>query len=66
MVAQLVMTMLFYVSQPFEFLELADYEKNVNRQIHKYNAYRKAARSIIESPNKITSGKEALKLVSLI
>ena len=29
-------------------LELADFEKNVNRQIHKYNAYRKAARSIIE------------------
>ena len=43
--------------------ELADYEKNVNRQMHKYNAYRKAARSIATSATPIKSGKEASKLV---
>lgn len=42
--------------------ELADYEKNVNRQVYKYNAYRKAARTIIDHPTKITNGKEAKKL----
>ena len=26
--------------------ELADYERNVSRHIHKYNAYRKASRAI--------------------
>lgn len=42
--------------------ELADYEKNVNRAIHKYNAYRKAASAIGKHNEKITSGKEAKKL----
>ena len=42
---------------------MADYEKNVNRQVYKYNAYRKAARAIIDHPAKITNGKEAKKLV---
>lgn len=46
-----------------EFLmELADYEKNVSRNIHKHNAYRKAA-SVLASHNKrIESGDEAKKL----
>ncbi|CAF0946994.1 unnamed protein product [Didymodactylos carnosus] len=35
--------------------ELADYEKNVNRMMHKYNAYRKAATSIAKVDHKITS-----------
>ncbi|ELU13474.1 hypothetical protein CAPTEDRAFT_143306, partial [Capitella teleta] len=42
--------------------ELANYEKNVNRQMHKYNAYRKAAGAIAKHPEKINSGKEAKKL----
>uniref|UniRef100_A0A3Q1EIA0 DNA polymerase n=1 Tax=Acanthochromis polyacanthus TaxID=80966 RepID=A0A3Q1EIA0_9TELE len=43
-------------------VELANYEKNVNRAIHKYNAYRKAASTIAKYPNKIKSGEEAKKL----
>ncbi|CAM9794595.1 DNA polymerase beta [Lampetra fluviatilis] len=42
--------------------ELANYEKNVNRAIHKYNAYRKAAAVIAKYPNKIKSGSEAKQL----
>uniref|UniRef100_A0A6I8P5P6 Crossover junction endonuclease MUS81-like HHH domain-containing protein n=1 Tax=Ornithorhynchus anatinus TaxID=9258 RepID=A0A6I8P5P6_ORNAN len=42
--------------------ELANYERNVNRAIHKYNAYRKAASVIAKYPNKIKSGAEAKKL----
>lgn len=42
--------------------ELANYEKNVNRAIHKYNAYRKAASSISKYPNKLKNGDEAKKL----
>uniref|UniRef100_A0A8C0J496 Crossover junction endonuclease MUS81-like HHH domain-containing protein n=1 Tax=Chelonoidis abingdonii TaxID=106734 RepID=A0A8C0J496_CHEAB len=42
--------------------ELANYEKNVNRAIHKYNAYRKAASVISKYPSKIKSGAEAKKL----
>ncbi|XP_043842088.1 DNA polymerase beta isoform X2 [Dromiciops gliroides] len=42
--------------------ELANYEKNVNRAIHKYNAYRKAASVIAKYPSKIKSGAEAKKL----
>lgn len=44
-------------------VELADYEKNVNRNIHKYNAYRTAASSLAHHPTKITNGKEAKALV---
>jgi len=44
-------------------IELANYEKNVNRQMHKYNAYRKAAGVIARYNKKITSGAEARKLV---
>uniref|UniRef100_A0A673CA22 DNA polymerase n=1 Tax=Sphaeramia orbicularis TaxID=375764 RepID=A0A673CA22_9TELE len=43
-------------------VELANYEKNVNRAIHKYNAYRKAASTIAKYPHKIKSGEEAKKL----
>ncbi|XP_018584158.1 DNA polymerase beta [Scleropages formosus] len=43
-------------------IELANYEKNVNRAIHKYNAYRKAASVIAKYPEKIKSGAEAKKL----
>uniref|UniRef100_A0A8V5GVB2 DNA polymerase n=1 Tax=Melopsittacus undulatus TaxID=13146 RepID=A0A8V5GVB2_MELUD len=42
--------------------ELANYERNVNRAIHKYNAYRKAASVISRYPGKIQSGAEAKKL----
>ncbi|XP_072490739.1 DNA polymerase beta [Notamacropus eugenii] len=42
--------------------ELANYERNVNRAIHKYNAYRKAASVIAKYPSKIKSGAEAKKL----
>lgn len=43
-------------------IELANFEKNVNRAIHKYNAYRKAASVIAKYPHKIKSGTEAKKL----
>uniref|UniRef100_A0A1Y1MJA5 DNA polymerase n=1 Tax=Photinus pyralis TaxID=7054 RepID=A0A1Y1MJA5_PHOPY len=46
-----------------EFLsELAEYEKNVNRNIYKYSAYRKAASALSSHPIRITSGKEARAL----
>jgi DNA polymerase beta len=47
---------------PTHFLELADYEKNVSRNVHKYNAYRKAASVLASHPTRITSGREAKKL----
>ncbi|CAK8681375.1 DNA polymerase beta-like [Clavelina lepadiformis] len=43
-------------------IELSDYEKNVNRAIHKSTAYRKAASAIAKYDKKITSGKEAKQL----
>ncbi|GIY25403.1 DNA polymerase beta [Caerostris extrusa] len=43
-------------------LELADYEKNVNRNIHKFRAYSTAASSLAQHPVRIKSGKEALAL----
>ncbi|BES87960.1 DNA polymerase [Nesidiocoris tenuis] len=46
-----------------EFLiELADYEKNVNRNIHKHNVYRKAANVLASHPTRIKNGDEARKL----
>eukprot|EP00049_Salpingoeca_infusionum_P009348 m.155279 g.155279 ORF g.155279 m.155279 type:complete len:351 (+) comp14309_c0_seq3:218-1270(+) len=42
--------------------ELADFEKNVSRHMHKHNAYRKASRAVAVYPKRITSGKEAKKL----
>lgn len=43
-------------------IELATFEKNVSRNIHKYNAYRKAAGVISNHPEPIHSGEEARKL----
>ncbi|KAK7111393.1 hypothetical protein V1264_011031 [Littorina saxatilis] len=43
-------------------MELATYEKNVNRAMHKYNAYRKAAGIIAKHPTQIMSGDQAKKL----
>ncbi|KAK6187459.1 hypothetical protein SNE40_005484 [Patella caerulea] len=43
-------------------MELANYEKNVNRQMHKYNVYRKAAGLLNKHPTRIKSGDEAKKL----
>jgi len=42
--------------------ELANYEKNVNRNVHKHNAYRKAAGVLSKLPERIKSGAEAKKL----
>lgn len=42
--------------------ELAEYEKNVARNMYKYKAYLQAARAISEHPTRITSGKEAKQL----
>lgn len=49
---------MFYLN----FVELADYERNTNRNIHKYNAYRKAASVLALHPKRIKSGDEAKKL----
>ncbi|CAG9785698.1 unnamed protein product [Diatraea saccharalis] len=43
-------------------MELAEYEKNVSRNIHKYNAYRKAASVLALHYKRIESGDEAKKL----
>lgn len=48
-------------STPF-FSELADYEKNVNRDMHRYNAYRNAAAAVAQHPTRITSGSEARQI----
>uniref|UniRef100_A0A4W3IS89 DNA polymerase n=1 Tax=Callorhinchus milii TaxID=7868 RepID=A0A4W3IS89_CALMI len=54
------------MSTPLESLyfsfKLANFEKNVNRAMHKYNVYRKAASVIAKYPTKIKSGAEAKKL----
>lgn len=43
-------------------LDLAEYEKNVTRNVHKYNAYKKAAVVLSTLDYKIESGDEAKKL----
>ncbi|KAJ2950005.1 hypothetical protein O0L34_g11340 [Tuta absoluta] len=43
-------------------MELADYEKNVSRNIHKFNAYKKAASVLASHSKRIESGDEAKKL----
>ncbi|XP_045625735.1 DNA polymerase beta [Procambarus clarkii] len=43
-------------------LEIAEYEKNVNRNTYKYNAYRNAAAALAQHPTRIESGSEAKKL----
>ena len=44
------------------FTELADYERNVSRNIYKYNAYRNAATALAAHSTRIQSGEEARKL----
>jgi len=43
-------------------MELANYEKNVTRTMHKYNAYRKAAGVLAKHPVRIQNGADAKKL----
>lgn len=43
-------------------IELAEYEKNVSRNVHKYNAYKKAASVLASHHKRIESGDEAKKL----
>ena len=43
-------------------MELAIWEKNVNRNQHKHNAYRKAAETLAALDHRVESGKEARKL----
>lgn len=43
-------------------IELANYERNVSKNIYKYNAYRKAASTLSALPDRIKSGEEAKKL----
>lgn len=43
-------------------MELAEYEKNVSRNIHKHNSYRKAASVLASHYKRIDSGDEAKKL----
>jgi hypothetical protein len=42
---------------------LADFEKNVNREIYKHNAYQKVALEIMNYPQKIKTIEEAKKFV---
>ncbi|XP_018307946.1 DNA polymerase beta [Mycetomoellerius zeteki] len=43
-------------------MELADYERNVSKNIYKYNAYRKAAGTLSALTERVKSGEEAKKL----
>ncbi|XP_011692401.1 PREDICTED: DNA polymerase beta-like isoform X1 [Wasmannia auropunctata] len=43
-------------------MELADYERNVSKNVYKYNAYRKAAGTLGALPERVKSGDEAKKL----
>ncbi|KAI4460614.1 dna polymerase type-x family member [Holotrichia oblita] len=46
-----------------EFLiELAEYEKNINRNLFKHKAYQKAANVLAAHPTRVKSGKEARRL----
>ena len=56
----------FCLDKSSEFhLELADYEKNVSRLIHKYNAYRKAAGSIAKVGHRIETLNDIKGLVRI-
>lgn len=46
----------------FLFTELADYERNVSKNVYKYNAYRKAAGTLSTLQERVKSGEEAKKL----
>lgn len=41
---------------------MAQYERDVGKNIYKYNAYRKAAGTLSALPERVNSGKEAKKL----
>lgn len=41
---------------------MANYERNVNNNIYKYNAYRKASSTLNSLPYRVTSGDAAKKL----
>lgn len=43
-------------------LELADYERNVSKNVYKYNAYRKAAGTLSSLQERVKNGEEAKKL----
>lgn len=43
-------------------IELANYERNVSKNIYKYNAYRKAAGTLSGLTERIKSGQEAKKI----
>ncbi|CAL4078973.1 unnamed protein product [Meganyctiphanes norvegica] len=43
-------------------IELSEFEKNVNRNIHKYNAYRNGAAAIAKLSTRVKNGQEAMKL----
>ncbi|XP_043191311.1 DNA polymerase beta-like isoform X4 [Amphibalanus amphitrite] len=45
--------------------ELAEFEKNVSRNIYKHNAYRKAASVLSHHPERITSGEQARQLAGV-
>lgn len=45
-----------------EITELANYERNVSKNIYKYNAYRKAAGTLSGLTERIKNGQEAKKL----
>lgn len=53
-------TFLFRLTSNYS-IELGDFEKAKRDGFFKYNAYRKAARVIMDYPEKIVSGKSAQK-----
>lgn len=53
-----------HLNQKQNLKELGEFEKNVNKQNFKYNAYRRAAQSLMDHEEKITDINEAKKLVN--
>lgn len=45
--------------------EIGEYEKNVNDNIYKYNAYRRAAGILAKQPERIKSGNDAIELYGI-
>lgn len=45
-----------------EITDLANYERNVSKNIYKYNAYRKAVATLSGLPERVKNGQEAKKL----
>lgn len=43
-------------------IELANYEKNISKNVYKYNAYRKAANTLSSLTQRVSNGEEARKL----